>query len=294
MNTAILWPALAVAAAALQVVRNAAQRDLTQRLGVWGAAYIRFLYGLPFALAWAGAIVLWRGASGGPTLAFWGWTALGAATQASATACLVISMRGRAFAVAIALSKVEVLGSALVGMALIGDRLSAGDWTGAVIGTAGVMLMGHVSVDRAAARAALAGVGAGLLFAFSSVAYRASSHAWGADPWVGAAMALTATLVAQTLGGGALLAAFARPVLRDVLRAWRPSLVPGAAGALSSALLFSSFSLGPSAAAVKTVQLVDVLLAWGVSHRLMRETIRPLEMAGAALILAGALAVLLA
>jgi drug/metabolite transporter (DMT)-like permease len=293
MTLSFVWPALAIAAAGLQVVRNAAQRDLTARLGVWGAAYVRFLYGLPFALIWAGVIVAWRGETGAPSLAFWAWTALGAATQAGATGLLVLAMAGRAFAVATALSKTEVLGSALVGVLLIGDRLTGSDWIGAALGTTGVALMAHVSVDRAALRAALAGVCAGLLFSFSSVAYRASAHAWGGDPWGGAAAALVATLCMQTIGGGALLMTLARPVLRDVLAAWRPSLVPGAAGAISSALLFSSFSLGPSAAAVKTVQLVDVLMAWGVSHRLMRETIRPVEMLGAGLVLAGALAVLL-
>ena len=294
MSIAFIWPGLAIAAAALQVVRNAAQRDLTRRLGVWGAAYIRFLYGLPFALAWGALIVAWRGASGGPSLPFWGWTFVGASTQAAATGLLVMAMRGRAFAVATALSKTEVLGSALVGVLLIADRLSAGDWLGAALGTLGVTLMAHVSVDRNALNAALAGIASGLLFSFSSVAYRAASHDWGGDPWVGAAATLIATLTMQTAGGAVLLLVFAPRTFSDVLKAWKPSLIPGAAGALASACLFSAFSLGPSAAAVKTVQLVDVLIAWGVSHRLMRERISPVEMLGAALVLAGAMAVLLA
>ena len=294
MTIAYVWPALAIAAAALQVVRNAAQRDLTQRLGVWGAAYVRFLYGLPFALVWGVMIVVWRGPSGEMSLPFWGWTALGAATQAAATGFLVMAMRGRAFAVAVALSKTEVLGSALVGVILIGDRLSAGDWLGAAIGTGGVILMAHVSVDRAAMRAALAGISSGLLFSFSAVAYRAAAHEWGGDGWVGAAATLFATLCLQTGGGAVLMLALAPRMLVDVLKAWRPSLIPGASGAIASACLFSAFSLGPSAGAVKTVQLVDVLIAWGVSHRLMRERISPTEMMGAGLVLAGALAVLFA
>ena len=294
MNIALVWPGLALAAAALQVVRNAAQRDLTARLGVWGAAYVRFLYGLPFALLWGAAIIWWRGFSGAPSLSFWAWTILGAATQGIATALLVMAMSGRAFAVAMALSKTEVLGSAFVGMALIGDRLSKGDWIGAGIGTVGVIAMAHVSVDRAARSAALAGIGSGLLFSFSAVSYRAGSLAWGGDPWVGAAASLAGALALQTICGGVAFVTLARPGLTEVVKAWRPSFIPGAAGALASACLFSAFALGPSAAAVKTVQLVDVLFAWAVSHRLLRETIRPVEMFGAALVLAGAGAVLLA
>jgi drug/metabolite transporter (DMT)-like permease len=294
MTIAFVWPALAIAAAGLQVVRNAAQRDLTQRLGVWGAAYVRFIYGLPFALVWGFAIIAWRGASGGMSWPFWGWTALGAGAQAAATGLLVMAMKGRAFAVATALSKTEVLGSALVGVLLIGDRLSMGDWLGAAIGTGGVIAMAHVSVDRAALRAAFAGIGSGLLFSFSAVAYRAAAHDWGGDGWVGAAATLLATLCLQTGGGAALMLALAPAMFTAVLKAWRPSLIPGAAGAIASACLFSAFSLGPSAGAVKTVQLVDVLIAWGVSHRLMRERIGPVEMIGAGLVLAGAVAVLFA
>lgn len=286
------WPLLAIGAAGLQVVRNATQRSLITRLGLWGATYIRFIYGLPFALVWSGIAVLLRGPSGGPSWEFTGWIVLGATTQGIATAALVLAMRSRAFAVATVLSKTEVLGTALLGLLIIGDLLTAGDWLGATLGTLGVMLMTHISVDRNALTAALAGAGSGLLFALTSVAYRAAAHAWGGDPWIGAAAALSATLTLQTLGGGLLLFLFARSVYREVLAAWRPSLTPGGAGAISSALLFSAFAIAPSAAAVKTVQLVDVLIAWVVSRHMFRERVAPWEIAGAALVLAGAVAVL--
>jgi drug/metabolite transporter (DMT)-like permease len=287
----MIWPFLVIGTAALQVVRNAAQRDLAARLGVWGAAYVRFIYGLPFALVWTTAIIAWRGWSGGPSLTFAGWVALGAAAQAAATGALVFAMRGRAFAVANVLQKTEVLGSALVGVLLIGDVLAFNDWAGAAIGTAGIALMAHVSVNRAALAAALSGAGAGLLFSFSAVAYRAAAHVWGGDAWVGAACTLSATLAMQTLGGGLFVAALSRQAFAEVLRAWRPSLVPGASGAIASALLFTGFALGPSAAAVKTVQLVDVLIGWGLSAHL-RERLAVQEGIGAGLVLAGAIAVL--
>ncbi len=289
----IVWPYLAIGAAGLQVVRNAAQRSLTQRLGLWGATYIRFLYGLPFALVWGAVVLALYGPSGTWSWDFVGWTLVGATAQVTATAALVMSMRSRAFAVTTALSKTEVLGSAIVGMVTIGDRLSAGDWFGAVIGTVGVLIMAHVSVDKNALGAAFAGAGSGLLFAFASVGYRAAALAWGGEPWIGAAAALISTLTMQTLGVGLLLLVFDRRVFREVLAAWRPSLTPGAAGAISSAMLFTAFATGPSAAAVKTVQLVDVLIAWAVSRHLFRERVAPWEIAGAILVVAGATAVLL-
>lgn len=288
-----IWPILVLGASALQVARNAAQRELTVLLGLWGATYVRFLYGLPFALIWTVGIVLWRGPSGAPNLPFALWILLGAATQAAATAGVVFAMRGRAFAVATAFTKTEAVGTAIVGMALIHDVLPLDDWLGIALGTLGIVLLARVSVDREALNAAFAGIGAGLLFSISSVAYRAAAHDWGGDGWVGAAATLTATLIVQTICGGLLMGLFQRPSLNLMISAWRPCLVPGACGAFSSALLFTGFSIGPSAGAVKAVQLVDVIIAWFVSRRMFRERIGLHEAIGMTLIIIGAMAVVL-
>lgn len=286
-----MWPLLTIAAAGLQVARNAAQRGLTDKLGLWGASYVRFIYALPFAAAWLAVVIAWRGPSGAFSLAFAGWVLIGALAQAAATALLVFAMRGRSFAVANVLQKTEVLGSAVLGIVMIGDTLAPHHWLGALLGTAGVALMAHVSIDRAAFRAALAGIVAGLLFAVAVVAARAAAKAWGGDAWVSASAGLCAQLVVQTLGGGALLMLTSPGALATLVREWRASIAPGAYGAAASTLLWTAFALAPSGAVVKTVQLVDVLIAWGVSRRL-KEHIRPIEIAGAALVLAGAIAVL--
>jgi len=288
-----LWPLLAIGAAGLQVVRNASQRSLTERLGLWGATYIRFLYGLPFALLWGAIILSIYGPSGSPSWSFCGWVLFCSTMQIAGTAAMIIAMRTRAFAVTTALLKTEVLGSAVIGFVLIGDRLSASDWLGASVGTIGVLLMAHVSVDRKALAAAFAGAGSGILFAFTAVGYRAAALTWGGEPWVGAASALTATLAMQSLMGGAFMFAHDPSALREVFKAWRPSIIPGGAGSISSALLLTAFATGPSVAAVKTVQLVDVLIAWAVSRHMFREKVAPWEVAGAVLVVAGATAVLL-
>src|SRR5258708_25810005 len=47
-----LWMPITIGAALAQTLRNAAQRHLTAELGTLGATLVRFLYGLPFAVAW--------------------------------------------------------------------------------------------------------------------------------------------------------------------------------------------------------------------------------------------------
>jgi drug/metabolite transporter (DMT)-like permease len=287
------WPFFVLASASFQVVRNASQRALTTQLGLMGATLVRFVFGLPFALLWAGVTLLWRGPSGAPSAHFFFWVAFSAALQAAATAYLVIAMRGRAFAVATAFTKSEALGTIAFGALIIHDAIAPNHWIGAAIGSAGILAMVHLSVDRAALKAAASGVFAGLLFALSSVGARGASLAWGPDPWLGAAAALSAQLFFQTIVGVALMAFVAPGKLALMFKAWRACLAPGAAGGIASAFMFTAFALAPSAGAAKAVQLVDVIMAWGVSHRVFKERIRLGEAIGMALVVIGALIVVL-
>ena len=53
-----LWAIFTVVAAAAQTVRNATQRELTQKLGTVGATHVRFLFGLPFALVFLAGVTI--------------------------------------------------------------------------------------------------------------------------------------------------------------------------------------------------------------------------------------------
>src|SRR5262249_40647948 len=74
-----LWAVFTVAASGGQVARNAMQKELTATLGTVGATQVRFLFGLPFALAFL-AIVLAITQLPLPTLnpLMIGWTVTGA------------------------------------------------------------------------------------------------------------------------------------------------------------------------------------------------------------------------
>ena len=68
----MLWIALTIAAAPLQVARNALQRGPMAEAGPWGATLVRFLFGLPFALAiFAVVAVLTPAADPTATPRFW-------------------------------------------------------------------------------------------------------------------------------------------------------------------------------------------------------------------------------
>ncbi|HEY6966941.1 MAG TPA: EamA/RhaT family transporter, partial [Burkholderiales bacterium] len=119
-----LWIPVTVWAAFAQTLRNAAQRGLTAALGTLGATLVRFLYGLPFALAWLWIVAAWTGAAlPAVGTAFALWTVLGSLSQIAATALLLRAMQERNFALGIAYSKTEVIQVALFGFVALGDRL---------------------------------------------------------------------------------------------------------------------------------------------------------------------------
>src|ERR671933_593632 len=68
-----LWIPITLGAAFAQTMRNAAQRHLTPVLGTLGATLVRFLYGLPFALAWLAIVVSVGGYALPPVNVTFGW-----------------------------------------------------------------------------------------------------------------------------------------------------------------------------------------------------------------------------
>jgi len=290
-----LWIALTVWAAFAQTLRNTAQRSLTASLGTLGATLVRFLYGLPFALAWLAIVHAWRAeAIPSPSWAFLGWVSLGAVAQIAATAFLLAAMQARSFTLGVAYSKTELLQIAVFGLAFLGDPLSAPVLVAVACGTLGVLLLSPADPHRPfaallaglATRPALLGLASGAGFAFAAVGYRGAALALEASFLMSAATALAAAQVIQTLLLGGWLLWRSPGVVGATLHLWRPSLFAGFMGAAASAGWFSAFAL-QSAAHVRTLGLIELLFSYAVSRKLFRERMTRLELAGMAFLAAG-------
>ena len=122
-----LWAVFTIVAAAAQTVRNAAQRELTTRLGTVGATHVRFLFGFPFALIFLAGVMIALGQGlPQPPPAFWPWVVLGALTQVAATALMLAAMNDRSFVVVYAYIKTEPVQAALFGLVFLGDVVTPG------------------------------------------------------------------------------------------------------------------------------------------------------------------------
>ena len=283
-----MWIALSVWAAFAQTLRNTAQRSLTASLGTLGATLVRFLYGLPFALAWLAAVHHWRAEPlPAANWAFLGWVTLGAVAQIAATAFLLLAMEARSFALGVAYSKTEILQIAVFGLVFLGDPISPTTALAVACGTLGVLLLSPADKERPFAallsglttRPALLGLASGAGFAFAAVGYRGAALSLDGSFLMSAATALAAAQFIQTVLLGGWLLWRSPDVVAGTLRLWRPSLFAGFMGAAASAGWFSAFALQP-AAHVRTVGLIELVFSYAVSLKLFREKLSRLELAG--------------
>ena len=275
-----LWVPVVLFAAGAQTVRNAAQRSLTAEVGTLAATLVRFLFGLPFAAA---ALALLYALGDGPVVlpafswAYLGWIALGALFQVAATAFLLLAMAERNFAVAVTLSKTEVLQVALFSAVLLHELPTPLALLAMCIATGGVLLLSlpargqMLSLSAWFSRPALYGLACGACFAVAAVGFRGGALALPeVSPWISGAWGVLIAQSLQSLLLGGWVALRTPQGLAPLARAWRVSLIAGSAGAAASLAWFSAYAM-QGAGPVRTLGMVEVVFSYLVSHRLLSE-----------------------
>ncbi|GAA0296861.1 DMT family transporter [Sphingomonas oligophenolica] len=272
----LLWIPATVAASFFQVGRNALQRGIMGTAGPWGATLVRFLFGLPFALAFV-ALAWWWTPQLAPHFgpAFWTAASGGALSQVAATACLLIAMERAGFAVGTALQQSSLPLAALLGLVVYHDRMSGIAWAGVAITTAGLAVLTWPSAQAATGprpvSGAAFGLASGLCFGFSLNAFRHAALALNPAHPVFSALASVAIVQAMQAAGLTLaLLVWNRAALRAVMAGWRGSLGAGLCGACASAGWFFALALSP-AAPVRALGVVEAPIAAWAGRRLFSE-----------------------
>ena len=285
------WVLATLLAACAQTLRNAMQRDLIGALGAVGAAQVRFLFGLPFAILFFLGLLAATGLAAPPlTLASLGWTAFGAVAQVIATAMMLAAMRTRSFVVAVAYTKTEPAQIALFGLAVLGDAPTLPLVAAIALAMTGVALMSVKSREDLAGdwRSAALGLSSATFFACAAIGFR--SAVIGVDSpsrALAASLILVVALAIQSATLSLYLGLFDRRGARAIIAAWRSSLIAGFMGALASQFWFLAFAL-TDPARVRTLALIETPMALIVSMRLFREPPTLREIFGMTLIVAAA------
>ena len=287
-----LWAVFTVIAAGAQTARNVMQRDLVGSVGTQGATYVRFLFGLPFALLFLGAQLLLIDAPLPiPGLHALGWAAVGALMQTLATALMLLSMQDRSFVVTIAFTKTEPVIIAILSIVILREVPTPMTVLAIIVATAGVLLMSlpprAQGVERPGLKAALIGLASGACFGFSATGYRVSMVGLESSSFIlTASVTMVMGLVIQCAAILCWLLLRDRALLGAIIRSWRPSLLAGFMGALATQFWFLAFAI-TNPIRVRTLALVEVPFAQIVSRRIFKQRMSTAEIAGMALIVAG-------
>jgi drug/metabolite transporter (DMT)-like permease len=293
-----LWIWITVFAAFMQNIRFMLQKHLRGvSLTTGGATYSRFLFSSPLV---ALGILIYLQITGAAwpvlSLKFWLFVCAGGAGQILATACVVALFAERNFAVGIVFKKTEVVQTALIGLIVLGEGISAWGIIAIVIGFAGVVLLSDPPKGgpRLFNKAAGYGLASGALFGVASIGYRgAALQIDSADVFLKAGVALACATAFQTLVMTIYLAAREPGEIKRVAASWRVSSIVGVTSMLGSFGWFTAFAL-QNAAYVKALGQVELVFTFLASYFIFKERSTKRELIGIGLIVVSVLAIIAA
>lgn len=296
------WVLITISAAFLQNIRSVLQKHLKATMGTTGATFVRFGFGLPFALLFViGLAVGLEYPLPALNMRFLGWVVIGAIAQIVAQAFLIQMFSHRNFTVGTAYSRTEPAQAAIFGLVFIGDRVSPATLLAIAISLVGVV---SISIARSAtnmaallgavfSRTAALGLASGTIFGIAAVGYRAASLSLGGPNFMmQAAVTLLAAIILQTIIMLVWMSLKAPQEFGHIRAAWRISALVGLVGATASFGWFMAMTL-QSAAVVKALAQVEMIFTFASSVLIFREHVNRLEIAGCVLIVAGILVLLL-
>ena len=295
------WVFLSIAAAAFQTLRFMLQKTLSMgQLSSGGATSARFFYAVPFTVTLSMLYLLWTGAEFPPLSGlFWVYALTGGLAQILATWCVVLIFAQRNFAVGITFKKTEVIQTAIVGLIVLGDRVSLTGMAAILIGLAGVLVLSDPPgregrwLHRIGNRAAGLGLLSGLFFAVSAVAYRGATLEVASDDALMRALITLAIVTSSQSLGMAIWLRLREP--GELARAWaarRTAIWMGATGMAGSLGWFTAFTL-QNAAYVFAVGQIEVIFSIMASVLFFHEKIATREFCGIGLLTASILLLIL-
>ena len=297
------WIAITIGAAFVQNIRSSLQKHLRGKMGTAGATFVRFGFGVPFALLFLSIALTGTGAQL-PTLngGFALWIVLAAIAQILAQVLLIILFTQRNFAVGSAYIRVEPILAAAFGIAILAEAPSMPVVIAVLISVLGVLMItlahSHVGILSLATaiskKEAQLGLGSAAIFGFAAVAYRAASLSLGGPNYlVQGGVTLCVAIVLQTLLVGGWIYFRDRQDFQNIFATWRTGLAVGFVGALASFGWFTAMTL-EQAAAVKAVAQIEMLFAFATTWFVFKEHMNFREVLGCLLIVTGVVVLMVA
>ena len=290
------WIAIVLVSAGLQTARNAGQKHLGGRMSALSAAWVRFGYGLPFAVLYLVWAVSWFELDIpelGPDFLI--PSAVAACLQVVGTALLIFLFRLRNFAIGSTYVRSEAMIAAILGTAFFGETVGLVGWIAIILSVAGVVMIslvrsgigGTALIGSVFNLSAGVGLTAGLAYALGSFFIRQASLSFGHPNFaLTASVTLVTVITIQTVTLG-LFILVTRP--RDfvaIAKLWKPGLFVGVTSAFGSMGWFTAMTI-QKVSYVKALAQIEFIFALAVSILFFRERSTRNEMFGMALVAIG-------
>jgi drug/metabolite transporter (DMT)-like permease len=281
----MIWIPATLLGGLFQAWRTAVQQRVRAELSVNAAGLVRYLYGFPVGcLLLTLYISVERVTLPSHGLSFWLFCAAAGLAQILGTNLLIMAFGFRNYVVGTAYAKTEAVQGAVLAMVLLGEYLSPLTWIGIAIGVAGVIILSargaKLSLRQLVEPAALCGLGAGLLFALTSIFVKRATQTVETDDLVLAALTvLVAVLGLQAVMQGSYVAIRETNQLPKIIKSWRISGQVGLLAALGSACWFTAFAAAP-VALVRAVGQVEVIFTLAFGRFYLKEKLARSEFIG--------------
>ena len=282
-----IWMLFTLLAVVMQSLRTAAQKQIAQSITASAATLVRYLFGLPFALAYYFALrYLYQDETLPSNGIFYRAASLAAVSQIFATVFLIKALTLRNFAVGTALVKTEALLTALIGALFFSAALNLMAYFSVVIGVLGVLVASNWKVslrDLVENESIKFGIGAGLGFALASLWLREASLSLELPRLLSASLVLLYMVITQTVACLLYTIVRERNQLALIFTRWRSCLFIGFSSLAGSIGWFTAMSL-QDAAIVKTLGQTEFVVTLLITYFYFGEKITLREYIGILLV----------
>lgn len=291
-----LWIPITVFASFVQAIRTAAQKHLTAELTTISTTFVRFLFGLPFVLAYLWALKTYFQVEIPPLPGnFYAIVALAGLAQIVATALLVYLFGLRNFAVGTTYARTEAFLTAMIGAAFFGEAIVLFGWVGVFISVVGVVLItiaktgvrGRQLLTLLRDKAAWIGILSGACFAVASLSIRKGNLILGVENFLfTAAVTLSVMLIMQTAAMFVYLLVTKPRQFLVIARNWKVCVLVGITSMMGSSAWATAFAL-QNASYVKALAQVEFVFTLAASFWFFKEQSSSKELVGMALVVLG-------
>ncbi len=269
------WVLLTLLAAFMQAIRTAGQKRLAESIDTVIVSWVRFLFGLPFAVLFFYWMVPETFSFGSLNPRYWVYIMIIAISQLLATLMAVVLLGRRNFAIGSTLVKSEAIFTALLGLVLFAEYLSTTAWLAVCLGILGLFIssLGKFNLSlldifsKLDSKSALLGLGGGALFGVASVFIRQANLSLNFldAPVSQAVVTLTSVLMVQTIIGGVFVFLTRASQVKLIVENFNACVFIGLTSMLGSFGWFGAYAL-QNAAYVKTLGQIEflftLLLTW--------------------------------